>query len=92
MFNRLFKQKSTLVITLPNGGVECADARAVKRWIYSNGKRGSYYQVREVSEQGELLNEYLYKFTESGPIFSKKIYSLWNELKAEAKAAQLQLF
>ena len=92
MFNRLFKQKSTLIITSPSGGVICQDARAVKRWIYSNGKRGSYYQVREVSEQGELLNEYLYKFTEAGPIFSKRIYSLWEELKAQARSAQYQLF
>ena len=92
MFNRLFKQKSNLVITLPNGGVSCPDGRAVKKWIRSNGKRGSYYQVREVSEQGELLNEYLYKFTESGPIFSKKVYSLWEELKAQAKSAQYQLW
>lgn len=92
MFNRLFKQKSTLVISLANGRVSCPDARAVKRWIYSNGKRGSYYIVREVSEQGELLNEYLYKFTNAGPIFSKKVYSLWDDLKAEAKASQFQLF
>lgn len=92
MFNRTFKQKTILRITLPDGGVECADERAVKRWIYSHGRKGTYYQVREINaESGEVFNEYIYKFTEGGPIFKTKTFDLWKEMKARAKQQQYEL-
>ena len=64
----------------------------VRRWIYHNGRRGTQYYVNEISEDGELQNSYIYKYTTEGPIFRKQIYSKWKEQIKQAKARQKELF
>lgn len=64
----------------------------VRRWIYSNGKRGTQYRVDEISETGEIQNTYIYKYTTEGPIFRKQTYSKWKEDMKQARARQKELF
>lgn len=94
MWNRKFKIETMFVIfgeTLKEN-VTAKDARTVKKTIYSKGVRGKQYNVKEIDENGELINEWIYKYLENGVIFTKHIYSKWKELKKAAKSSELQLF
>lgn len=94
MWNRKLKIKTMFVIfseTLKEN-VTAKDARTVKKTIYSKGVRGKQYNVKEIDENGELINEWIYKYLENGVIFTKRIYSKWEELKNAAKNSELQLF
>ena len=64
----------------------------VRRWIYHNGKRGTQYNVDEISETGEIQNTYIYKYTTEGTIFGKQTYSKWKEEIKQARARQKELF
>lgn len=94
MWNRKFKIETMFVIfseTLKEN-ITAKDARTVKKTIYSKGVRGKQYNVKEIDENGELINEWIYKYLENGVIFTKRVYSKWEELKKTAKNSELQLF
>ena len=69
------------------------DARTVKRIIYQKGIRNQTYSVTETDPMtGTILNQWLYKYLESGIIFTKTIYSKRREDAKKAKREQLNLF
>lgn len=94
MWNKKFKTETIFLIYAENHVFREAvkDKRTVKSRIYSRGIRGKNYTVREIDEQGEVFNEWVYKYLENGVIFTKHIYSKWEELKKAAKSSELQLF
>lgn len=94
MWNRQFK-KETMFITFTDKWEmyeTMKDIRTVKKRIYSKGVRGKDYTVREITEDGEVINEWIYKYLTNGIIFKKHIYSKWEEIKKAAKSRELQLF
>lgn len=94
MWNRKFKIETIFVISSETlkENVTAKDARTVKKTIYSKGVRGKQYNVKEIDENGELINEWIYKYLENGVIFTKRVYSKWEELKNAAKSSEFQLF
>lgn len=69
------------------------DARTVKKIIYQKGIRNQVYEVTETDPMtGTILNQWLYKYMESGIIFTKSIYSKRKEDAKKAKREQLNLF
>lgn len=94
MWNKKFKIESMFVIFNETfkENVAAKDVRTVKKTIYSKGVRGQQYNVKEIDKNGELINEWIYKYLENGVIFTKHIYSKWEELKKAAKSSELQLF
>lgn len=94
MWNKKFKIESMFVIFNETfkENVTAKDVRTVKKTIYSKGVRGQQYNVKEIDKNGELINEWIYKYLENGVIFTKHIYSKWEELKKAAKSSELQLF
>nr|DAE55959.1 MAG TPA: hypothetical protein [Microviridae sp.] len=69
------------------------DRRTVKKIIYQKGIRNQTYSVTETDPMtGTILNQWLYKYLESGIIFTKTIYSKRKEDAAKAKREQLNLF
>lgn len=94
MWNRKFKIETMFVIFNETfkENVAAKDVRTVKKTIYSKGVRGQQYNVKEIDKNGELINEWIYKYLENGVIFTKLIYSKWEELKKAAKSSELQLF
>lgn len=87
MWNKKFKQETQFLIANENweNNETVKDRRTVKKRIYSRGLRGETYTVQEFTENGELINEWKYKFPYNGMIFQKHIYSKWEELKQKAK-------
>lgn len=94
MWNKKFKVETIFLIYTENYELHetVKDKRTVKSKIYSKGIRGKNYTVREISEHEEVINEWIYKYLENGVIFTKHIYSKWEELKKAAKSSELQLF
>lgn len=94
MWNKKFKVETIFLIYAENYELHetVKDKRTIKSKIYSKGIRGKTYTVREINENGEILNEWVYKYLENGVIFTKHIYSKWEELKKAAKSSELQLF
>lgn len=94
MWNKKFKIETMFVIFNETfkENVAAKDVRTVKKTIYSKGVRGQQYNVKEIDKNGELINEWIYKYLENGVIFTKHIYSKWEELKKAAKSSELQLF
>lgn len=69
------------------------DIRTVKKIIYKKGIRNQTYSITEVEPiSGTIFNEWLYKYMDSGIIFTKSIYSKRREDKRKAKREQLNLF
>ena len=69
------------------------DARTVKKVIYQKGIRNQTYSVTEIDPMtGTILNQWLYKYMESGIIFTKTIYSKRKEDIEKAKRNQTNLF
>lgn len=92
MINKKFKTKTKLHIFYAGKKLaETNDQRQVKKWIYTTGIKGTSYKVCEVSEYGEVLNEWVYSFKESGVIFTAKTYSLWEEMVQKAKQLQYEI-
>lgn len=92
MINKKFKQKSSLKLFYQGKLLgEFKETRGLKKWIYSSGIRGTTYEICEVSEYGEVLNKWLYKYKDSGVIFQMKIYSLWEEMVKKAKALEYEI-
>lgn len=94
MWNRKLKKETMFLIFTENWEIHetMKDTRTVKKRIYSRGVRGKNYTVREITEDGEVINEWIYKYLENGVIFTKHIYSKWEELKKAAKNSELSIF
>ena len=94
MWNKKFKVETIFLIYAENHVFKetVKDKRTVKNRIYSRGVRGKTYTVKEIDEQGEVFNEWMYKYLDNGVIFTKNTYSKWEELKNAAKSSELQLF
>lgn len=94
MWNKTFKKETIFVIFgEPWENAEVVkDKRSIKKVIYSKGIRRNEYSVKEIDENGELINEWKYKFLENGIIFTKNIYSKWKEIKGNARNSELNMF
>ena len=57
------KIKTTFIIWKKGNHQNVPRDAEVRRWIYTNGKRGTQYHVDEISETGEIQNTYIYKYT-----------------------------
>lgn len=69
------------------------DVRTVKKIIYKKGIRNQVYEVTETDPMtGTILNRWLYKYMESGIIFTKTIYSKRKEDIEKTKRSQTNLF
>lgn len=69
------------------------DTRTVKKIIYQKGIRNQTYSVTETDPMtGTILNQWLYKYMDSGTIFTKTIYSKRKEDIEKAKKNQMNLF
>lgn len=69
------------------------DQRTIKKIIYQKGIRNQTYSVTETDPMtGTILNQWLYKYLESGIIFTKSIYSKRKEDIKKAKRKQMNLF
>lgn len=69
------------------------DARTVKKIIYREGIRNQTYSITEIEPtSGIIFNQWLYKYMESGIIFTKTIYSKRKEDIEKAKRNQTNLF
>lgn len=94
MWNRTFKRETIFVIFgEPWKHAEVVkDNRSIKKIVYTKGIRGKNYSVREIDEDGTLINEWVYKFLENGIIFTKNTYSKWKEMKENARNSELNMF
>lgn len=94
MWNRTFRRETIFTIFgEPWKKAEIVkDRRSLKRVVYAKGVRGKNYSIKEIDENGALINEWVYKYLENGIIFTKSIYSKWKEMKEEAKHSELKLF
>lgn len=94
MWNRTFKKETIFVIFgEPWKNTEVVrDNRSIKKVIYAKGVRGMKYIVREIDDDGTLINEWEYKYLSNGIIFTKNIYSKWKEMKKEAKNSEINMF
>lgn len=94
MWNRRFKKETIFVIFgEPWKYAEVVkDSRSIKKVIYSKGVRRTKYIVKEISDDGTLINEWEYKYLDNGIIFTKKIYSKWKEIKEKARNSELNMF
>lgn len=69
------------------------DVRTVKKIIYKKGIRNQIYSITEIEPtSGVIFNQWLYKYMESGIIFTKTIYSKRKEDIEKAKRNQTNLF
>lgn len=90
MIDRIFKKKCILVIYNADGekvGVANSLNQA-KRVVYSNPRERQYYVFQIDTEGAEIINQWIFKYMKGGVIFTKKVYSKWEELKNEAKRNQ----
>lgn len=94
MWNKQFKKETVFLIFTDKWEIHetMRDIRTVKKRIYSKGIRGKNYTIKEITKDGEVINEWIYKYLTNGMIFKKHIYSKWEELKKTAKSSELQLF
>lgn len=93
--NRYYKIETLFLIDNPiQGRLGMAkDYRTVKKIIYEKGIRNQTYSVTETDPMtGTILNQWLYKYLESGIIFTKSIYSKRKEDIEKAKREQINLF
>lgn len=93
--NRYYKIETLFLIDNPIQGRlgMVKDIRTVKRIIYQKGIRNQVYEVTETDPMtGTILNQWLYKYMESGIIFTKTIYSKRKEDIEKAKKEQMNLF
>lgn len=69
------------------------DIRTVKKIIYKKGIRNQTYSITETEPiSGTIFNKWIYKYMESGIIFTKSIYSKRKEDIEKAKKNQTNLF
>jgi hypothetical protein len=94
MWNRTFKKETLFVIFGEpwKEPITVKDNRSIKKLIYTKGVRHQEYIVREIDENGTILNEWRYKYLDNGIIFTKRIYSKLKEDQERARAIQNNLF
>lgn len=93
MWNKRFSTETQFVIYLDEKQLKvCKDPRSVKNWIYRKCQREQVYQVDEINFDGEIINQWLYKYLNNGVIFTKKIYDKWKKMLENAKKAELSLW
>lgn len=69
------------------------DIRTVKKIIYKRGIRNQTYTITETEPMsGTIFNQWLFKYMESGTIYTKLIYSKRKEDERKAKREQLNIF
>ena len=93
--NRYYKIETLFLIDNPiQGRIGIVkDVRTVKKIIYQKGIRNQTYEITETDPMtGTILNQWLYKYMESGIIFTKTIYSKRKEDIEKAKRNQTNLF
>lgn len=93
--NRYYKIETLFLINNPIQGRigMVKDVRTVKKIIYQKGIRNQTYEITETDPMtGTILNQWLYKYMESGIIFTKTIYSKRKEDIEKAKRNQTNLF
>lgn len=93
MWNKKFKQETQFLIYTEDWKAYdiVKDKRTIKKRIYSSELRNQKYTVREITEEGEVINEWIYKYLNNGIIFQRKIYSKWEKMKEEAKKLETHL-
>ena len=90
MIDRIFKKKCILVI-YNDDGEKIGDANSfaqAKRIVYSNLRERQYYVFQINVEDSVIINQWIFKYMKGGVIFTKKVYSKWEEMKSEAKSRQ----
>lgn len=93
MKHRQFKTECVCVVMINDKLTVCNELREVKRKIYTQGRREEKYVIDVCDKKtGTIYDTYLMKYTKEGPIFTKQVYSRWEEIKKEAKARQNNLF
>lgn len=94
MWNRTFKKETMFTIFgKPWKETQVVkDNRSIKKVIYSKGVRGVNYTIKEIDEDGCIINEWTYKYLDNGIIFTKNIYSRWKEMKEKARNSELNMF
>ena len=93
MIDRIFKKKCILVIYNDDGekiGAANSFIQA-KKIVYSNLREKQYYVCQIDIEDAVMINQWIFKYMKGGVIFTKKVYSKWEELKSEAKGNQLTI-
>lgn len=93
MIDRIFKKKCILVI-YDNDGEKIGVANSfiqAKKIVYSNLRERQYYVFQINIEDAVIINQWIFKYMKGGVIFTKKVYSKWEELKNEAKENQLTI-
>lgn len=99
MYNRTFKKNVYYaIIDIETGEIketELKTQKECKMYIYSNCRRNQDYEVREYyKKKGNTIitNKWVYRFKKEGPIFTKRIYSLLDEIKSNEEKRQLNIF
>lgn len=93
MIDRIFKKKCILVI-YNDDGEKIGDANSfiqAKKIVYSNLRERQYYVCQIDIKDDVMINQWIFKYMKGGVIFTKKVYSKWEELKNEAKGNQLTI-
>lgn len=93
MIDRIFKKKCIIVI-YNDDGEKIGEANSfiqAKRIVYSNLRERQYYVCQIDIEDAVMINQWIFKYMKGGVIFTKKVYSKWEELKSEAKGNQLTI-
>lgn len=92
MIDRNFKKKCLVEISIGVMSFVTTDIRGAKKLIYQHGVRGCTYKANVITEDGQIIETHLLKYTQEGPIFCKQTYSYWKELKTSAEAKQFNIF
>lgn len=93
--NRYYKIETLFLIDNPIQGRlgMVKDVRTVKKIIYQKGIRNQTYSITETDPMtGTIFNQWLFKYMESGIIFTKSTYSKRKEDAEKAKRNQTNLF
>lgn len=100
MWNRTFRKNTSFEISsMVDGDVKTTslkNQKECKEYIYSKCNRGEGYLVTEYyidkKDKIVIVNQWVYNYIKSGPIFTKNIYSKLKEMKLENAKKNLSLF
>nr|DAX21944.1 MAG TPA: hypothetical protein [Microviridae sp.] len=92
MKHRQFKTECICVVNLGKSTIVCSNLKEAKNKIYERGLRNVTYEVNVVEKNTGVINDtYHLRYTDSGIIFQKQVYSRWKEELAKAKRQQLTI-
>lgn len=92
MKHRQFKTECICVLELGKSKIICNNLKEAKKKIYGYGLRNATYKVDVVEKNTEVVTDtYHLRYTDSGVIFQKQVYSRWKEKLAKAKKQQLAI-